>query len=366
MGDPGESFPSPVAFITIAASYNPVDADFKADDAANANDVTVTFGDIMEVSLEPSFSVTSNTAFFVKAAYSEFTADAKGTGLDNSQAFDITGVQRSLSVAVRHSAVRSRFENLQANVGLYKSNSLVKRALVEISEDHLAYLGAGLNYDRIDTEWNGIDVAMIGTKYGLGGHFGGMDADLVTARGTPPSRRSSNGTGRFASNAFWMMEGSYTLLQNIEHDMDILFRVQGQWSNSLLTSTNQLKLGGPNSVRAYPVSEFLRDSGLFASMEWFWKAPGFSDADAFDNYKWGELLKVSFFADYGMGTLNQALTNPQQGVFQNIDIAGYGAAVHFEVPGQMLARLQASHPLSGVSPTDKRSTHWWFDVRYTF
>jgi hemolysin activation/secretion protein len=284
----------------------------------------------------------------------------------DQEAFDITGVQRSLSVAVRHSAVRSRFENLQANVGLYKSNSLVKRALVEISEDHLAYLGAGLNYDRIDTEWNGIDVAMIGTKYGLGGHFGGMDADLVTARGTPPSRRSSNGTGRFASNAFWMMEGSYTRLQNIEHDMDILFRVQGQWSNSLLTSTNQLKLGGPNSVRAYPVSEFLRDSGLFASMEWFWKAPGFSDADAFDNYKWGELLKVSFFADYGMGTLNQALTNPQQGVFQNIDIAGYGAAVHFEVPGQMLARLQASHPLSGVSPTDKRSTHWWFDVRYTF
>tara|TARA_B110000027_G_scaffold111658_1_gene119995 strand:+ start:533 stop:1195 length:663 start_codon:yes stop_codon:yes gene_type:complete len=82
---------SDVAFITIAASYNPVDADFKADDAANANDVTVTFGDIMEVSVEPSFSVTSNTAFFVKAAYSEFTADAKGTGLDNSQAFDITG-----------------------------------------------------------------------------------------------------------------------------------------------------------------------------------------------------------------------------------------------------------------------------------
>jgi hypothetical protein len=82
---------SDVAFITLAASYNPVDAEFKADDAANANDVTVTFDDIMEVSIEPSFSVTSNTAFFVKAGYSEFTADAKGTGLAASQTFDITG-----------------------------------------------------------------------------------------------------------------------------------------------------------------------------------------------------------------------------------------------------------------------------------
>ena len=79
------------AFITIAATYNPVDAEFKADDAANADDVTVTFGDIMEVSIEPSFTVTSNTAFFVKAGYSEFTADAKGTGLAASQSFDVSG-----------------------------------------------------------------------------------------------------------------------------------------------------------------------------------------------------------------------------------------------------------------------------------
>ena len=148
--------------------------------------------------------------------------------------------------------------------------------------------------------------------------------------------------------------------------MDILFRVQGQWSNSLLTSTNQFKLGGPDSVRAYPTSEFLRDTGVFASLEWFWKAPGFADQDAFSNYKWGDLLKVSFFADYGTGTLNQTRTNPAQNVFQNIDIGGYGAALHFEVPGQLLARLQAAHPLSGIAPSDGRTTHWWFDVRYNF
>jgi hemolysin activation/secretion protein len=284
----------------------------------------------------------------------------------DQQALNIRGEQRAASLFVRQSALRSRFENLIGNFGVYKSNSKVTRGAVQTSRDQLSYVGFGVDYDRIDTEWNGIDVARVGGKYGLNGFLGGMEADQVASRGVRPSRQASNGTGRFASNNFYVVDGSYTRLQNIDTDMDLLFRVQGQYSNSLLTSPNQLKLGGPNSVRAYPVSEFLRDSGLFASLEWFWKAPGFADADAFDNYKWGDILKVSFFADYGTGTLNKTRSNPAQGVFERIDIAGYGAGVHFELPGQMLARVQASHPISGLPPTDARATHWWFDVRYSF
>jgi hemolysin activation/secretion protein len=282
------------------------------------------------------------------------------------QALNIRGEQRTASLFVRHAALRSRFENLIGNFGVYKSNAKVTGDAAQMSRDQLSYVGFGVDYDRIDTEWNGIDVARVGGKYGLNGFLGGMEADQAASGGVRPSRQASDGTGRFASNSFYVVDGSYTRLQNIDTDMDLLFRVQGQYSDSLLTSPNQLKLGGPNSVRAYPVSEFLRDSGLFASLEWFWKAPGFAQVEAFDNYKWGDILKVSFFADYGTGTLNQTRSNPAQGVFEHIDIAGYGAGVHFELPGQMLVRVQASHPISGLPPTDARATHWWFDVRYSF
>lgn len=296
-------------------------------------------------------------------------ADYSRQGFDvgaDQQSFDISGEQRTTSLFMRHSAVRSRFQNLIGSAGIYRSNSVVKRGSTETSKDHLSWAGVRLDYDRIDTEWSGIDVANFGVKYGLGGALGGMDEDVVASRSVRPSRQASNGTGQFASNDFYVVEGSYTRLQNVDTDMDVLFRVQGQYSNSLLTSPNQFKLGGPNSVRAYPVSEFLRDSALFASLEWFWKAPGFADADAFDNYKWGDVLKVSFFADYGTGVLNKTNSNPAQGVFEHVDIAGYGAAMHFELPGEFLARLQASHPISGLPPTDGHATHWWFDVRYTF
>ena len=78
-------------FVSIALNHNPLDADFKADDAANVNDVTLTFNDVSEISIEPSFSITDNSAIYVKAGYSEFSVDAKGTGLDTKQSFDVSG-----------------------------------------------------------------------------------------------------------------------------------------------------------------------------------------------------------------------------------------------------------------------------------
>lgn len=275
-------------------------------------------------------------------------------------ALNISGEQQQAHLRVRQSLLRSRFQNLRGHVGLEKSNSVLKRNKTPTNEDLLAYVSAGFDYDRIDTENSGIDVASVSMEYGLDGALGGMAADRVALRGTPPSRRG--GKGKFASNDFWKLNARYTRLQNIEEDIDLLLRLEGQWSNSLLTSTSQYKLGGPNNVRAYPVSEFLRDTAVFASMEWFWRAPGFADADAFGGYKWGELLRLSLFADYAVGTVNQ----PGAGDVSNVDISGYGAGVHFELPGQFLARLQASHPISGTPPSDDRATHWWFDLRYTF
>ena len=69
----------------------------------------------------------------------------------------------------------------------------------------------------------------------------------------------------------------------------------------------QFDVGGPASVRAYPVSELLADSAMFASLEYTLDAPGFSDQPAgFRGLTWGEVLRVSFFADYAHGRVNKA------------------------------------------------------------
>ena len=82
---------SDMVFISVNAEMNPFDADFKADDAVDADDVTVTLSDMNTLSLEPSFSVTSSSAVYLKAGISEFTIKASGTGLDAAQTFDLQG-----------------------------------------------------------------------------------------------------------------------------------------------------------------------------------------------------------------------------------------------------------------------------------
>ena len=102
------------AFLSVNVNWNPVDAEFKADDAVNADDVKVVFDDMIEVSIEPSFSLTDNSAFFVKAGISEFSVDVSGTGVDAAQSFDVSGS----SVGVGTKTITDSGEYIKTEVGM--------------------------------------------------------------------------------------------------------------------------------------------------------------------------------------------------------------------------------------------------------
>jgi hemolysin activation/secretion protein len=291
-------------------------------------------------------------------AYAEFSR--QDFAVRNDANLDLKGVLTQAALGVKHDVFRSRFSNIRTELTFRRTNSVLKTNKRISNKENLAFLEGRLTWDRIDTEFDGIDVATIGFAHGLNGQFGGDHESDVAGSPQPPSRRGNG--GNISSNNFSLIRGQYNRLQAITEGVDVLMRVEGQASNSLLSSQNQYKLGGPNNVRAYPTSEFLRDTAVFGSMEWFFRAPGFADATAFSNLQWGDIVKVSFFADYAAGTVNQ----PQAGDRQNVDISGYGAALHMEIPGQFLARVQASHPLSGLPVSNDRATQWWFDINYRF
>ena len=77
--------------MTLDGQWNPMDHTFKADDAANADDVTVNMDHMYTVSLEFNANVTDASAVFAKVGYSEFELEASGSGLDKAQAFDLDG-----------------------------------------------------------------------------------------------------------------------------------------------------------------------------------------------------------------------------------------------------------------------------------
>ncbi len=77
--------------VTIDGQWNPMDHSFKADDAANTDDVDVNMDHMYTISVELNAMVTDNSAVYAKFGQSEFELEASGTGLDNAQAFDLSG-----------------------------------------------------------------------------------------------------------------------------------------------------------------------------------------------------------------------------------------------------------------------------------
>ena len=250
--------------------------------------------------------------------------------------------------------------NVTSHIGI---PSLTKVSKVRVGLDELSYLFGELRFDNIDAEHRAINAGAMGFAYGLGDNLGGNGQDTAAGQFVPPRRRG--GSGKFASNDFYKLEANLSRFQLITDDISVLARLEGQWTNSLLTSTQQYSIGGPNNVRAYNVSEFLMDRALYASMEWSFDAPFVADAPFNDTLTWGQVLKVSFFAEWAWGQLN----DPTPSDIERVSVAGLGAGLSFNLPGRVLTRLQYAQPIGGPvpgDPGDRESHQWWLDMTYQF
>ena len=139
----------------------------------------------------------------------------------------------------------------------------------------------------------------------------------------------------------------------------------GQYSPDLLVPLEQFAIGGPDSVRAYQISEDVFDYGYFVSLDYILNAPGFADkrAPAFKNRKWGEILQVTGFLD-AAGGWNHDIAKTDK-VFRNFYGAGFG--VQLNLPSKFFAKLEWATPIGETQPSDQRAfPRYWFDMGYTF
>jgi opacity protein-like surface antigen len=110
-------------FVGVEVSMNPLDADFKADEASNNNDVTVNMENIITVAVEPSFSTGDNSAVYLKLGYSEFELDASGAGLDAAQSFTLEGMTVGIGTKTIHDS--GMFIKTEAGITEYDSFKLI-------------------------------------------------------------------------------------------------------------------------------------------------------------------------------------------------------------------------------------------------
>lgn len=157
---------------------------------------------------------------------------------------------------------------------------------------------------------------------------------------------------------FWLTRFGYSRYQRLTDHQSLLLLTRGQYSEDTLSALERFSLGGPDSVRAFPVSEILTDRGVLASLEYRVGAPGFANrASPFRGAPWGKVVQVLLFGDYAWGKL--AENDPGDEIYG----AGGGLLLN---AGPVNAKLTVATPLSSIEPSDDDDVRLYSEFAVSF
>ncbi|MBM3244378.1 MAG: ShlB/FhaC/HecB family hemolysin secretion/activation protein [Candidatus Omnitrophica bacterium] len=134
----------------------------------------------------------------------------------------------------------------------------------------------------------------------------------------------------------------------LPYNLQTNLRFKGQAASRKLTPQQEFGLGGIDSVRGYPASDYLADNALFTSVELLapaffipaeWKLPY-----AEDTLK--NQTTLVGFVDYGWGMRRGALPTEKR----DVNMLGIGQGVRFNLFNQALLRLEWGFPVACNNP----------------
>ncbi|HEY4215348.1 MAG TPA: ShlB/FhaC/HecB family hemolysin secretion/activation protein [Steroidobacteraceae bacterium] len=268
---------------------------------------------------------------------------------------DSDGRTRVDEIGYRHDFQPTRLGTASLGLAFNVKSSTFNSPPTTVFDDKLTTARADFQWDRVDTRFQGVNKFALSYTHGFKDLFGSLgDYDPNATGGA--SRQDA--TGEFNKVAAQLQR-----LQHLTQYTSLILRVDAQYSPDPLVSLEQFSLGGPDSVRAYPVSEFLAESGGVATVELTAGAPGFARLPAFGGRSWGQILQFSIFADYGTGTLNKPHLASQQSTF---NLGGVGGSIQFSIPGRVFARLDVATPVTSHKASNGRDPQFFFSLGASF
>lgn len=281
-----------------------------------------------------------------------FSTNAFDVGGDLAS-FDISGTVVSYHFLIGRQMERSRRSNYSLKADFTNKVAETTSGSSLLSKDIISAVGFEYSFDNLDVVNQGINQGALKLVIGLPGVFDSLDDNSTTSSRT-------SGEGNIATSEYAKLTWSIARLQLISKYQNVLFKTTGQYTPDLLPPVEQFGMGGPNNVRAFSTSEYLRDSAATLSVDWNFNAPGFYDKQAFDGWKWGEILQMTLFADFATGIINEPVLTDDT----PLNIGGVGIATQLLLPGKLTLRLDIS---SGVSTTKSQdgSTQFYLTFSYT-
>ncbi len=146
-------------------------------------------------------------------------------------------------------------------------------------------------------------------------------------------------------------------LQKLPYSFFFSTIARGQLSSQNLLPSEQLGLGGFDSVRGYDQRQLNYDSGLISNTELL--TPGFPVFSAWKKNKaWKDSLQFLGFFDYGYGGNHLAIPGERKHDY----LMGIGPAVRYIIDPWLTARLDLGFKLHNEATFTGGNAMWYFNV----
>lgn len=286
------------------------------------------YGDTLSVAQVAGFPL--NALYFTNASYT-VPLNRKGTLIDLSYLFSKFHVEQLGALHLRGESEIATFKTTQACMrtktlsfdifGYFDYKQIQNFVLNHRSSyDQLRVVTLGGLLDHYNTS-RGRDYLNIRCAAGIPNILGGMNA---------VSSQSSRigGGGRFVQ-----LNVDYDRIQRLYQEWMLSFHTSGQWSPDKLTLPQQIYVGGASSVRGYPLSVILGDSGYYANLETrfplpFWKDKRF----LWTKKKWKDAFQFVGFFDTGATFFNEGASKFIHGTGFGLRILGpYTLSLSFDL-----------------------------------
>jgi len=255
---------------------------------------------------------------------------------------DAGGHSEIYSLNLEHPLVRTLISDVNLTVG-FDYKQIKNRILGEdSSNDELRVLKFGVSGSHLD-KLSGRNYFSALFSQGIPDIMGGLK------RNDPKASNSESGAGGEFS------KGNFDLAryQKFIGDTFILIKGSAQLASDALPIPEQLSIGGADTVRGYPQSEYLGDYGYIGNLELRfytpfisnWRVPFTKKATLKD------FVQFAGFLDYG----NVLRKNPAVGVNKHDEIVGAGIGARFNITKDFTFRVDLGWPL-GQEPSDGSNT----------
>lgn len=265
---------------------------------------------------------------------------------DQLALLDPTGQGSTFGVQVAYPIISNRTYKLIPEVGFEYKDLKQDLLGLTVSEDKLRVLILGLTFEWNDVlagRWTG----NVQFRKGVPGLMGGLeDVD-------PEASRFGAG-GEFTRISLLLYR-----LQRVTSWMYLIGKVNYQQSDDVLVVSEQLALGGADSLRGYPAFELLGDKGYVATIEARLRLTPLLDDLAAPGTSFWDNLQFAVFYDWGEIELNSTFLGsaPKQ------DRAGAGLGFRLEIPQwKTSVRFDIAWPQSDEDPSTGDNVFYYINL----